>query len=782
MSAQSVLLSRLAAAVLLLTACAALAATRPAAPTAADSSAVSATGDYTVWTKFSNAAHALVAEGDALWIAGSNRVTRWDRPTATAEITTLPQHDLFAAASAPDGALWFGGRGGLSRRAPDGAWTHLRPDAGPSPDAPVIALAVSADGMLYALLGDRAGPVLRYDPTAETWEAFPNRQAAVVQDYARILTTRAPSALWTVLGAHVWVDWSAYNGATWQFYTPPCGPSAVYTNLVATPDGRVWTGCRDALYAWNGALWEQYELPFAYFAFISTLAAAPDDVLWIGRAGRFGSPYDSPIAAVLRFADGAFTEYGLTTPGAPTAILATAEGAAAVGPGWLWFSTPAFHLLPGAPRYAFVDMAFTLRRGTPYLANANSCCAPRFAALQEVDDRGTYRLEDDAWRAAPLTTAAGFQLNALTALEETPAGYLWIGGYFSGRFDSTGNPLLLSPSGGVLTISPTLPYGRFDDIFAVDDRHTVFAWSPLTFTPNPDPGILLYDNNNTPADQTDDVWSAVAAPPGDRGVVARDAFARIWYGSSAGLFRRDQSGWTQLRTDAIDDLATAADGTIYARFIEGGRVRVAVYHPSGATETLTIDAYGLPNPARYALLHKIVGHNRIVAHAPDGWDWFLTPSEFLRCRPDVCERYPHPGNAASSWSVDGFGRPWMAADGAAWRLSRPPGFALSGAELWLVAPGTTRVYTVATPTWEGFTGEIAVAVQGLPADVTAVIAPNPVAADGAFRVALTAGPGAVAGRYPVRITGVAGNATAVFDVDLQIVPEVHDLFLAIIRR
>ncbi len=124
-----------------------------------------------------------------------------------------------AIAVAPDGAVWFGTEGGVSRF--DGKkWTTYR----------------VADGSVPA-----NGSLSRVSAHRHAAELLPRGSDGLTNNTVHAIAVAADGALWVGTDGGV----SRFDGKNWTTYTPADGlASHVVTAIAVAPDGALWFGTR----------------------------------------------------------------------------------------------------------------------------------------------------------------------------------------------------------------------------------------------------------------------------------------------------------------------------------------------------------------------------------------------------------------------------------------------------------------------------------------------------------------------------------------------------------
>jgi hypothetical protein len=455
------------------------------------------------WTVWGADQYALADDGQHLWIGAVGGASRYDKQSGAyerlARADGLPHTEVRAIAVDAAGNRWFGGDGGLSRLDQTGLWTNFTAaNSGLRADE-VDALAVVGGDTLYAWHRTFDGSVSRLDANG-TWTRFPNRESAAQSAYADIIGRGSSiNPLWTVASTEVWIGQWVYDGAKW--HDRPLPDARRVAGSVADGQGHVWawTGERDT-YEWHGAEWVGHDAPRGYNSrHITVLAVDRQGKVWQGLQETM-TPY-SPERAVVRGVD---DEYGhwLDMPGPVSALLATAEGLWAIGPGWLM--TPDFKVAspPDMPRNQ--DMWDAMADGGQIWLSSRPRPEYWDGSLQTLDDRGTTALQDDAWQE--VANEAQPWCGRVTAFERF-ASDPWYATLCHGR---VGPPPQLVRYHNGARIEYKLPdpvVGEVTDIFAEDARRIWLAMVGGGYGLGP--RVLSLDDGGTPADFSDDKWQTL---------------------------------------------------------------------------------------------------------------------------------------------------------------------------------------------------------------------------------------------------------------------------------
>ena len=190
---------------------------------------------YTVFT--TNLVTDLLVQGDVVWTTTTGGVVRWDTRTGDYVIITtehgLADRKVNSIAAAPDGALWFGTDGGVSRLGLDGRWQTFTTKDGLA-DNHVSAIAVALDEALW--FGTYGGGVSRLGLDGR-WQTF-TTEDGLAGDYLRCIAVAPDGALW--FGTEGGVSRLGPDGR-WQTFTTDDGLAYNYVPAIAVaPDGALW--------------------------------------------------------------------------------------------------------------------------------------------------------------------------------------------------------------------------------------------------------------------------------------------------------------------------------------------------------------------------------------------------------------------------------------------------------------------------------------------------------------------------------------------------------------
>lgn len=222
----------------------------------------------------------------------------------------LADNKVFSIAVDPDGALWLGTDGGVSRF--DGEmWTTYTKDHGLAHND-VHSIAVARDGALW--FGTWGGGISRFD--GEAWTTYTETDG-LVDNHVNAITAAPDAALWFGTPKGV----SSFDGEVWATYTTDNGLAYDNVHAIALdPDGALWFGTGHFISRFDGQDWTTYPM----FRVVNAIAMGPDGAVW------FGTHEDA-----LRFDGTSWTTYTTRNGLAGNRVLSIA-----VAPdGALWFGT-----------------------------------------------------------------------------------------------------------------------------------------------------------------------------------------------------------------------------------------------------------------------------------------------------------------------------------------------------------------------------------------------------------------------------------------------------------
>lgn len=740
--------------------------------------------DTIVWTTWGANQYRLVDDGESLWIGATGGIVRWDKQgqgyRRYSAVDRLPHTVVLAVAVDQAGNRWFGGDGGLSRLDPAERWTHFTTANSGIHANCVDGIAVDAEGALYLSHGLPDGSISRL-ATDGAWEWYPNREVAIMANYAAIRQESERTPLWTVIEDEIWAGYWAYDGVMWHDRTPSlawgCQPSV----MAADSRNHLWVlATGSSILEWDGANWVGHFVGIDWGGQVTALAVAPDDTVWIGLQRRVGNPYTSETAQIRPLQSD--ETWSLYVSGPVTDLLFTPEGLWGVGPGWLATPNRTIVFVRDAPHYKVLPDALADSAGNIWLYSGYT--EPyTVGALQTFDDNGTAALHDDHWRTLPDNPSGNpGQCEWLGAWDRSPNGDVWYAGYCHWRVVFP-DPIVRYH--GQERIEYRWPSVVFTDIFVQDDRHVWFAAQGQ---------VDALDDGGTPADSSDDVWQSWKLPQaGEHPVVAVDADDSVWYGDANGLYRYDGSAWLPIYTElGICDLAPG-DGVLYAHLVswssgecEPYAGRVLVVRSGGVDWIPDIEYLIAKEPASVRTASR---RNTLWAVAPDGALWTIGVSDSgpeLR-RQDATELrvYPLPVDTATvqRLEVDAANRAWLVANNQLWRMSRQVDFSLEAQPaVWLLAPGRSREGKVSIFSHEGYKGSVSLSVVEPPAGITVRFGSEVIAAGQAGSLTLVAAPDSAPATHHLVIRASDGVITHTAVLLVKVTAVVHETYLPVASK
>ncbi|MEV8521911.1 two-component regulator propeller domain-containing protein [Dyella marensis] len=166
----------------------------------------------------------------------------------------LPSSSVYAVAQAPDGAMWFGTKGGIARY--DGVafkvYRHVADDPRSLHDNGIATLLFDRQGQLWAA-GLEAG-LNRFDPVTQSfehWSHDPARPESLASDKVWDAVVGPDGALW--IGTQHGLDRMRPDGSGFDHIAAPppsddpSGFGAVGA-LYVDPKGRLWIGTDEGVY------------------------------------------------------------------------------------------------------------------------------------------------------------------------------------------------------------------------------------------------------------------------------------------------------------------------------------------------------------------------------------------------------------------------------------------------------------------------------------------------------------------------------------------------------
>ncbi len=279
----------------------------------------------------------------------------------------LPHDEVWSAAAAPDGALWF----------------------------------ATSDG------------VARFD--GETWASYQLADDNGVGRHVRSIAVALDGAVWvgTYMGG---VSWS--RGGAWTTHRTPIelddGPIANDVQVVhVTPAGVLWVGTRIGLSRFDGETWRHFDVEDGLAGFdVLAIAEGTDGDLWVGTRGGFMDPtgggisrFDGEVWTTLTEADGLAENY-------VQAIAVGPEGAVWIGMQSLGVS----RLTDGWETYTQAD-------GLP--GDDVTALAVADDGSLWLGTRGGGAAQFDGWTWVTYTEADGLASNDVRAIVIGPDGAIW---------------------------------------------------------------------------------------------------------------------------------------------------------------------------------------------------------------------------------------------------------------------------------------------------------------------------------------------------------------------
>lgn len=710
------------------------------------------------WTAWREGEYALAADGDYVWNGGSYGVRRV-AADGTSEYFTLlngmPFNEAYAIVVDALDNRWFGTDVGISRLDGTDRWRHFAAETDPIAPGAVTHLAVNADGVLWAQHG-LDGAVSRRAVDG-TWTIFDSPTAAAEDSFDQALTTTPESTLWAVVGGELWVGWNVYDGAVWEERRPVALGSA--QQLMGAPNGHVWALTGGVLYEWDGLIWTTHIEEIDYFDI------APDGSVWVGGQMRPWAYANEEAHIGILSLD---TE--LNEPEPVGALLATDNGVWVVGSGYL--------VVPGldenvhnAPRSATVTGVIADRNGM-WQANVGVSAPYSEGTVGKLIDGGTVAREDDEW----VRTGSGAWPWCWNV---SPGGVLWVNFYYfyRGQLGCTDPWRVTADSRNIFELPADYPTPCVRAIFAESDGR---AWFGTAST------IYGVDDGGTPADPSDDVWSVLAIPDEATGSgisVAVDAFGRIWYADTSGLYHHENGTWQRRSSKTYLNVTVAPDGTVFARVDDDGDGDpvIVTFDPLGRRTDYTRDVL---IRTQADLIRTTVQRNAIWSVAADGAIWWWSGSDLIRLAADGSETVLSeadlgfvPGHAPKYVvNVDRYNHLWFVADGDLWRYALPPDYALAES-WWLGDRGAARRVVISTMAFEGYADPVTLRVEGLPPGVTLALDRNPVLPGESVGATLTVDDSVVLGTTPVMLIGDATLGERRAAITLLVAETIRDSFM-----
>lgn len=665
------------------------------------------------WANWGAQLHDLAVEDDTLWLAATGGAIRYQRTTGEQQwytrLTNFPHSQVYTVAIDGAGNRWFGGDGGLSWLNAQEQWWHFTATYSDLYTTTVTALALTADGTVYAYHGLPTSSVSRR--TADgAWQWFPSRQAAIESDYARIQQTLNRNDLWLVAGDQLWLGYRAYDGSRWVDHTP-----AEITRPPLAMDvdsqGQVWILVDEGkVLQWQGDHWVSFSPSSPFGSELTALAVTADDQAWLGW--RVHEVYADSVTGLTTLDGTQGVHLGVYNP--LTKLVATAEGIWGIGDGWVVQPDQTLLRPIAGPGYPEITDLLVAQDSTVWLFSGYEE-RPTAGQLYHLDDRKTMYLWDDQWQLQPARDC-----QRIVALEEAPNGDLWYAPTCVPSRSGTISPLVHFHDGVEIDHFPLSTENFFSsaaivDIFLQDQRRLYIVSAPVSlptiFVPS---GMLMLDTGGTPADPSDDVAETYPIDPfsfagagladqqdqlwyGNTKSFVRfysaglvDQRERLWYGNTKGLFRLDRTAgnrtWTTVLLDEpICDLVEANDGTVYARVGLAAEIRPLW---GSCAPTLTVIAVRPDDrierypdvatlvAADLARVRSATRRNTLWDVGVDGALWYRYAAggvhELRRVDGEqVVMTIPLPvaPETVKRVEIDGLNRVWMVAANQLWRYS-----------------------------------------------------------------------------------------------------------------
>ena len=474
------------------------------------------------WTSFTNTQtvnDALWYDG-FIWAATSGGAVVWDAATEEAAKFTV-EHGLAgnrvsSVTAAPDGAIWFGAAGGVSRY--DGrAWTTFTQDDG-LPANEIRDILATPDGRIW--VATPAG-VARYDGRA--WTTF-NRVRSLFQlpsdDVRALAAGTAPGTIWAATSKGV----AYYDGRRWQDYSQT-GSQAINDarDVAVTAAGEVWAATAGGLKRLDGEQWQLFTSEDGLAANeIRRLAPDGSGALWLA--------YDDPARGLTRFD---------ATTGIPVAATETAPG-------------PINALAPTPDGLLIATNDGLYRRGggqtrpfphpDDFPLNPARDLAWGSGAVWLGGQGGAARFDGANWQ--PYGPAEGLTAAAISRLFTGAGGQIWAAydrpaqgaSYFQG---GAWRPFACPPAGP--------PSDRVRGAVLADDGRIWFATSA---------GVAVTNG------QSWDILNA-GLPSTNVQTIARGPDGRIWAGTNAGLAVWENGAWRSRNQDDVRELSIGPDGVVW---------------------------------------------------------------------------------------------------------------------------------------------------------------------------------------------------------------------------
>jgi hypothetical protein len=492
----------------------------------------------------------------------------------------------------------------------------------------------------------------------------------------------------------------------------------------------------------------------------------------------------------------------METPLPPSVMFATEVGVAAVGPSWIHPPVGQDYLVTEAPRAAVGARIIAGGDGHVWLSNSFGGLFTTPFPTQGIDDHGTTGLQDDQWQVVLPHTR--FYVG-----ERTPGGDVWLNLEQASLYDyyCTYRTTMRRSQGEWVTYDlpitgPTSTHCPFiTDIFAQDDRHTWFAFlGPQQMDGTSESGVLHLDDNGTPLNLDDDRWTEYPFPTlREVGKVAVTENA-IWLATRDALYRWLGGEW-QRTDDPTDqffcDLTVAEGGYLLAQRDYTGQCRQPVvqvsllYVVDERVERIVYNSVEQFLSQRWAIARTVTQRNPLFAMDTDGAIWYFAANSLCRRAGEQattqCTSLPAPFTALSPLEIDANDHIWFAADGALWRWSAQPSFALLANPAWLwMKPDFARHGTLSVQPIEGYAGTVELSVAAAPPHVEATVSPITVDAGASASLTLTTTASVDLGEHLLTVqavgAGAKGTITQTTPITVWVAAEIHEVHLPVVAR
>lgn len=194
--------------------------------------------------------------------------------------TTKLANMVEAIAQGEDGALWFGGSGGVSRYSPNNSpeWESFTQSNSGLLDDNVTSAVIGLDGVLWF---STVGGVSGYDFDTRTWTTLTTGNSILINDYVTALTVDASGSLW--IGTEDGVN--RYEPSTQMMEIITLTTNDV-TSLATGLDGSLWFGVRSkGLYHYypGSQTWEVFTITQGLVLnSVRSIVAGQDGSVWFG--------------------------------------------------------------------------------------------------------------------------------------------------------------------------------------------------------------------------------------------------------------------------------------------------------------------------------------------------------------------------------------------------------------------------------------------------------------------------------------------------------------------